>query len=504
MKSSDFNKALTSKNLKENLIKQFGTNVDLKSYSREQLEDIRNQFRTRVFQHENQAGYNELLTNETYQKDKAILQLLNTRIKEMLGEDIKKLKDKLVAIEEAKKGVKAPKFMKHAKGSKGADQDGDGKKGEFDDVQVARMVAGGVPKKKAIAKATSDNFKEGAGEADDTNRPAAKKKETTWTDKSGKQHTATRVQGSRSVAADKDADKERKSHDKDMSEAEDKCNHTPKGKKCPVHGLKECGMYEASHQAKTTMKHVKNPTPGEKKAAKDIKPGVKGYSDRAAMLKSAEADGRLKEGLPMVKGPDGKMVPKFAADGKGKKDLKSKKMDEAASIFRRHVRIVNESLAALLAEDEEGKAKAITAAGDMVNDYTSWMQRVGQYQTKSMIELADAIRADFGAAEAETFKQAVGPALSATLEVLTQQREAISNAVAVLAGEAAPTEPMGMEPEMGPEEPGLEPSEPDMMNEPSGDELAASEPAATGREMRESQFAKKLAESHSIISKLAR
>ena len=79
-------------------------------------------------------------------------------------------------------------------------------------------------------------------------------------------------------------------------EAAAKCNHTPKGEKCPVHGLKECGgMYEESHQEKTTMKHVKNPTAGEKKAAKDIKPGIKGYSDRAAMLKSAEADGRLKE-----------------------------------------------------------------------------------------------------------------------------------------------------------------------------------------------------------------
>jgi hypothetical protein len=77
---------------------------------------------------------------------------------------------------------------------------------------------------------------------------------------------------------------------------EGKCNHTPKGKPCPVHGLKECGsMYEASHQEKTTMKHVKNPTAGEKKAAKDIKPGVAGYSDRVAMLKSAEKDGRLKE-----------------------------------------------------------------------------------------------------------------------------------------------------------------------------------------------------------------
>ena len=51
---------------------------------------------------------------------------------------------------------------------------------------------------------------------------------------------------------------------------------------------------EASHQSNTTMKHVKNPTAGEKSAAKDIKAGTAGYKDRIDMLKSAEKDGRLK------------------------------------------------------------------------------------------------------------------------------------------------------------------------------------------------------------------
>lgn len=50
-----------------------------------------------------------------------------------------------------------------------------------------------------------------------------------------------------------------------------------------------------SHQAKTTMKHISKPTAGEKKAAKDIKPGIAGYRDRVAMLKSAEARGALKK-----------------------------------------------------------------------------------------------------------------------------------------------------------------------------------------------------------------
>ena len=76
-----------------------------------------------------------------------------------------------------------------------------------------------------------------------------------------------------------------------VKEAADKCNHTAKGKSCPVHGLKECGgMYEGDKF--DPLKHVKNPTKGEKDAAKDVKRGS--YGDRAAMLKSAEKDGRLK------------------------------------------------------------------------------------------------------------------------------------------------------------------------------------------------------------------
>ena len=46
------------------------------------------------------------------------------------------------------------------------------------------------------------------------------------------------------------------------------------------------------------LKHVKNPTKGEKTAAKDVKRGS--YADRAAMLRSAEKDGRLKEAFPTV------------------------------------------------------------------------------------------------------------------------------------------------------------------------------------------------------------
>ena len=52
-------------------------------------------------------------------------------------------------------------------------------------------------------------------------------------------------------------------------------------------------LAEAKSEKFDALKHVKNPTKGEKAAAKDVKRGS--YSDRAAMLKSAEADGRLKD-----------------------------------------------------------------------------------------------------------------------------------------------------------------------------------------------------------------
>ena len=57
--------------------------------------------------------------------------------------------------------------------------------------------------------------------------------------------------------------------------------------------VKEIGFDDLLDETKfDPLKHVKNPTKGEKEAAKDVKRGS--YADRAAMLKSAEKDGRLK------------------------------------------------------------------------------------------------------------------------------------------------------------------------------------------------------------------
>jgi hypothetical protein len=440
MKTHDFYQPLTSAQINENLEKQFGGRVNLVKYTREELEDMRNKLRTRIFQQEGSAGINDLLTNETYQKDKAMMQLLNTRIKEMLGENIKALKDKMIELSEGKKSYKMPK---RAKGSKPdfLDMDKDGDKKEPMKKAVADKKAG--PKKGVNPFAKKDeSVKEEMKVGDKKKSSTGGTIEKT---KTGIKHTAGKNYGAQKQPFDRNS--------KDLDEGKS-CSegHTKMTKGC-----KECaGMWES------------------KKAKPDFL--------------DMDKDGNKKE--PM------------------KKAVKDKKKVKE-SMFKHNVKFVNESLQYLINEDEEGKAKAITAASDIVNDFTSWMQRVGQYQTKAIIELADAIKADFGAAEAESFKQAVAPALSSTLETLTQQREAISNAVAVLAGEAAPEEPMGMEPGMDmPPEPGMDMSAPDEMNPEAGDEFAGADAAAgagtTGREMRESKFARKLAESHSILAKLAK
>lgn len=489
MKTTDFNPTISANRLNENMFKKFGVKVDFEKYTREELENYRNLLRTKISHHESKANFNELLTNEAYQKDKHLVGLLNQKIKEMLGES------------KTKEG------------------------GAFGN---------------AVRKAKADGI-----------QPGEKIKV------GGKEYPVKEASKPDFLDMDKDGDKKepmkKAVKDKKVSEKFD------------------------------PLKHVKNPTPGEKKAAKDVKRGS--YPDRAAMLKSAEADGRLKkdksveEGFPTVddakkaaagtanmkpgekkksstggeitktatglkhtagknyggedapKTPDSdkkfkkvkeatKNLPgnqeKIDADHDGKiekSDLAKlragKKKNMKESQHKQNIKIVNESLRHLINEDEEGKAKTITAGADMVNDFTSWMTRVGQYQTKSMIELADAIRANFGQGEAEQFKSAVAPALETALNTLTQCREEISNAVAVLAGEASPMDAMGgMD---GGMEPGMDSMNAGNEEVPMGDEFGASDAASGGAEIsgrmrRENRevFARKLSEAHMILSKLSK
>lgn len=362
MKTLDLNLTVTSDALNESMFKKFGARVNLEKYTREQLENYRNLLRTKVSQVEASSGFNELLSDETHQKDKHMLELLNTRIKEMLGEAKKELSNKLSTSVEK---------------------------------EVDRQ----------------------AGE-----------------------------------------ETQRSDEGKTMKTKKSKKNDGNLANNYPPYDKVTRGDVVAGRLGKDEM-GGKNKQAAKKSVKKPVKKSAKKKVSESARLKSSY--GIILEGL------------------------------------RRYI-----------SEDEEGKAKDITAGADMVNDFTSWMQRIGQFQTKSMIELADSIKANFSKEQAEQFKATIQPALQAALDALTQSRETVTSAVAVLAGEETAATPMGSEPSAF----GAEAPSTDTMNAaPDEDEFATSDAAAggaetAGREMREHRLAskvKRIIGENSIMRKLA-
>jgi len=93
-----------------------------------------------------------------------------------------------------------------------------------------------------------------------------------------------------SDAYDKDVKASPKPHDKEAAAARAKLAALAARKAMMTNKMSEA----ESHQSKTTMKHIDNPNAAEKKAAKLIKPGIKGVRDRLAMLQAAKDRGALK------------------------------------------------------------------------------------------------------------------------------------------------------------------------------------------------------------------
>lgn len=404
MNTSEFNQSPTAAQLNESMFKRFGKKINFDNYTREELENYRNLLRTKVNQTEANAGFNDLLANESYQQDQYMLTLLNTKIKELLGESALSERAVSKAQQKAAGAALAATRSGNKKGLKGASK------------EMAKMG------KKELEK-----------------------------------FAGTKQKGL----------PEKKTDESRVSELSD-----------------------------TTKANYKT------KAAADVKkrqPAVeKAFSKKKADITDGEMANARSHGNRLA--------------GLTRANKKATATNE--SVMKANYKQIIEGLQQFIAEDEEGKAKDITAGTDMVNDFTSWMQRVGQYQTKIMIELADSIRANFGQAASDAFKTSIAPALAEALSSLTQSRETITRAVAVLAGEENAEQPMGelpgLEGDLAPQGDTMNPA--DVTPVPAGDDFAASDAAAggtevSGREMRESKEAlraQRLAEEHSLIFKLSK
>ena len=76
----DLSQPLTSKTLNENLAKKFGYRINLEGFTTAQLEDARNKLRTKISQFEVNESYNGMLENHSYQKARALLDVINQKI----------------------------------------------------------------------------------------------------------------------------------------------------------------------------------------------------------------------------------------------------------------------------------------------------------------------------------------------------------------------------------------------------------------------------------------
>jgi hypothetical protein len=77
----DFTKPITASALNESLAAKFGKKININQFTLEQLEDARNRIRTRLSQVETMESFDSV-HNETYQKSKMMLDVLNAAIEE--------------------------------------------------------------------------------------------------------------------------------------------------------------------------------------------------------------------------------------------------------------------------------------------------------------------------------------------------------------------------------------------------------------------------------------
>lgn len=106
MKITEFNKVPSSKTLNESAEKMFGYKLKLDSFTLEQMHDARNKLRTQLSQIENLGNFDAVLENETYNKSKMFLNVLNCAIQEReLQENIQISEMEQLVLDKVKEGI---------------------------------------------------------------------------------------------------------------------------------------------------------------------------------------------------------------------------------------------------------------------------------------------------------------------------------------------------------------------------------------------------------------
>ena len=114
MNIHEISKPVTSASLNESLAKKFGQKINIAKFTLEQLQDARNKIRTKLSQVETNESFDSVHTNESYQKSKLFLDVLNAAISEQT--DIQEAKPDFLDLD--KDGDKKEPMKKAAKDKK--------------------------------------------------------------------------------------------------------------------------------------------------------------------------------------------------------------------------------------------------------------------------------------------------------------------------------------------------------------------------------------------------
>lgn len=411
----------SSKKINEAIETVFGKKLDLEAFTIEQLEDSRNRLRTQLYTVRTSSGFNETVENDSYTKAQWMLDAINAEVmqresqasvqegsmKDMMHKDAERMSREQFT---ARYGDEYGEFW-------------DNIMGDLDEANGDLQEAGNFTKQELldVLKTFDENMNERGGYGDPDynkimaaldNRDIESAIDEVWNSYSDQN-------GGEIDMDDAIADLE--------NEFKYLVHSNPQGRFNP-------------------LKHINNPTQGEKDAAPDVNRGS--YADRAAMLKSAQADGRLKDNIN--NGEDMTQVRESATD----------------------------------------KASAVVTAKTMVDRVGRWIEELAGMENDTLLSLGDTIRDEMGQDQAKAFLSNVAPAIQQALQNLKATRETLATGVRGLTGEEQSAELIGSEtpdsPELGggPEDE-IAPVAPDEMNtgeDMPADEFAASEPAVGGME----------------------
>jgi hypothetical protein len=216
-------------------------------------------------------------------------------------------------------------------------------------------------------------------------------------------------------------------------------------------------VYENSqYQKDRALMDVLNQALSEKK----LTPGEEKKKEK--YVKGMKSDGKVPKEFQKRYGKRAKDVMYATAT----KMAKTESIDEAMQVLKS---ALNERV---LTEGAEENAALIMSSRDMVDKVTGWLDDVASIKAERLLELVDSIRDELGSQTSGAFSDKVKPALEEIYDCLERNRQILTQAVAILTGEEAPT--MGAEGAPEPA-PGEVPPE-------TGDSFGASAPAAGGTE----------------------